>query len=86
MARIDNKVVPKSLKDALDKEAVTRNISLNQLTTEILENYIEKKYSFESEKRFTDSMNNVSIAINKNTEILEKYIEANNKMLNILLE
>lgn len=86
MARIDNKFVPDSLKKALEKDALERNISLNQLTNEVLEDYTKNKYSFESEKRFTESMNKVTIALNKNTETLEKYIESNLELVKTLLE
>jgi len=86
VARIDNKFVPDRLKIGLEKIAVERNISLNQLTIEILEEYLKSTFSFESEKKFTDSMNNVSISVNKNTITLEKYIESNNKLINILTE
>lgn len=86
MARIDNKFVPETLKTALEKESVERSISLNQLTIEILEDYTKNKYSFESEKRFTDSLNRITISINKNTETLEKYIDTNLKLIDTLLE
>lgn len=81
MARIDNKVVPESLKESLEREALSRNISLNQLTNEILEDYTKHKFSFESEKRFTDTISKVTVAMNMNTEILEKYIESNNTLI-----
>lgn len=81
MARIDNKVVPDSLKETLDRIAMERNISLNQLTNEILEDYTKNKFSFESQRKFTDTMNKVIIAMNKNTETLEHYIESNNILM-----
>lgn len=86
MARIDTKLLRDSLKILLEKEASERSISLNELTTEIFENYVSNKHSFESEKKFTEAMNNVSISMNKNTEVLERYIESNNKMIEILLD
>lgn len=81
MARIDNKFVPDRLKSALEKIADERKISLNQLTIEILEDYTKNKFSFESEKKFTDTMSMITIAMNKNTEILEHYIESNNILI-----
>ena len=59
---------------------------INKLTTEIFEDYTKHRYSFESEKQFTNAMNHVAIAMNKNTEILEKYIESNAKLIDILTE
>lgn len=86
MARIDTKNISDSLKQVLDNEAKKRGISLNELTTEIFEEYASMKLSFESEKRFTDSLNHFAIAVNKNTETIEKYIESNKKMIDILTE
>ena len=86
MARIDTNNISDSLKLLLENEAVDRNISLNQLTTEIFEDYTKSKHSFESEKRFTNSLNNVAIALNKNTETLETYIKSNAKLIELLTE
>jgi len=86
MARIDTKNLSDSLKYLLEKEAAEKNLSLNKLTKEIFEDYTKHRYSFESEKQFTNAMNHVAIAMNKNTEILEKYIENNAKLIDILTE
>lgn len=86
MARIDTKNIPDSLKYLLEKEAAQRNISLNQLTVEIFDDYINNRYGLESKKQFENAMNHVAIAMNKNTEILEKYIESNAKLIDILTD
>ena len=86
MARIDIKNISDSLKHLLENEAAERNIPLNKLTTEIFEDYTKHRYSLQSEKLFTNAMNHLAIAMNKNTEILEKYIESNAKLIDILTE
>jgi len=86
MARIDTKKISESLKLTLEKEANERSISLNELTSEIFEEHAIKKLRFESEKKFTDSLNNVAIAINRNTKTLEDYIETNIDLINILTD
>ena len=84
MARIDIKNISDSLKHLLENEAAERNIPLNKLTTEILEDYTKDKLSFESEKRFNDSMNQATKTLNKNTEILETYIKSNTKLISYI--
>jgi len=86
MARIDTKNLSDSLKYLLEKEAAEKNLSLNKLTKEIFEDYTKDKLSFESEKRFNDSMNQATKNLNKNTEILETYIKSNTKLIEILTE
>ena len=86
MARIDTKNLSDSLKYLLEKEAAEKNLSLNKLTKEIFEDYTKDKLSFESEKRFNDSMNQATKILNKNTEILETYIKSNTKLIEILTE
>jgi len=86
MARIDTKNLSDSLKYLLEKEAAEKNLSLNKLTKEIFEDYTKDKLSFESEKRFNDSMNQATKTLNKNTEILETYIKSNTKLIEILTE
>lgn len=86
MARIDIKNISDSLKHLLENEAAERNLSLNELTKEIFEDYTKDKLSFESEKRFNDSMNQATKTLNKNTEILETYIKSNTKLIEILTE
>ena len=86
MARIDTKNLSDSLKYLLEKEAAEKNLSLNKLAKEIFEDYTKDKLSFESEKRFNDSMNQATKTLNKNTEILETYIKSNTKLIEILTE
>ena len=86
MARIDTKNLSDSLKYLLEKEAAEKNLSLNKLTKEIFEDYTKDKLSFESEKRFNDSMNHAIRIMNKNTETLETYIKSNAKLIEILTE
>lgn len=86
MARIDTKNISDNLKLVIEEEAEKRNISLNTLSKEIFEDYAKNKYSFETEKRYTESINKVTVALNKNTETLEKYIESNMKLINALLD
>ena len=86
MARIDIKNISDSLKHLLENEAAERNIPLNKLTTEIFEDYTKDKLSFESEKRFNDSMNHAIRIMNKNTETLETYIKSNAKLIETLTE
>lgn len=86
MARIDTKNIPDYLKYLLENEALERNLSLNKLTLEIFEDYTKDKLSFESEKRFNDSMNHVVKTLNKNTETLEKYIKSNAMIIDLLTE
>lgn len=86
MARVYTKNLSESLKYLLEKEAAEKNLSLNKLTKEIFEDYTKDKLSFESEKRFNDSMNQATKILNKNTEILETYIKSNAKLIEILTE
>ena len=86
MARVYTKNLSESLKYLLEKEAAEKNLSLNKLTKEIFEDYTKDKLSFESEKRFNDSMNQATKTLNKNTEILETYIKSNTKLIEILTE
>lgn len=86
MARIDTKNLSDSLKYLLEKEAAEKNLSLNKLTKEIFEDYTKDKLSFESEKRFNDSMNQAIKILNKNTETVETYIKSNAKLIEILTE
>ena len=86
MARIDTKNLSDSLKYFLEKEAAEKNLSLNKLTKEIFEDYTKDKLSFESEKRFNDSINQAIKILNKNTETVDTYIKSNAKLIDILTE
>ncbi|AGY83046.1 hypothetical protein [Carnobacterium inhibens] len=86
MARIDTKNLSDSLKYFLEKEAAEKNLSLNKLTKEIFEDYTKDKLSFESEKRFNDSINQAIKILNKNTETVDTYIKSNAKLIEILTE
>ena len=86
MARIDIKNISDSLKHLLENEAAERNLSLNELTKEIFEDYTKDKLSFKSEERFNDSMNHAIRIMNKNTETLETYIKSNAKLIETLTE
>ena len=72
MARIDTKNIPDSLKYLLEKEAAQRNISLNQLTVEIFDDYINNRYGLESKKQFENAKQEITRPFPQEEELKTK--------------